>query len=95
MPRTKSHGHKRRHLFKVGDLVRWNRWHTDSDWIKVDGSITYKKQVKSHLGIVLEVYQSHSKGRCWMAGIKFLEPELDTSDWERARPIPLSCLEVM
>ena len=75
--------------------MRWNRWHTDSDWIKVDGSITYKRQVKSHLGIVLKVYRSTSKARCWTADVKFMDASL-CNNYEHlyGRPIPLSCLEV-
>ena len=93
MPATKPHGYKRRHLFKVGDLVRWNRWHYSNDWIKVDGGMVFKQQMASHLGIVMEVYQSTSKARCWTAAVRFMEPVLH-SDYELDRPIPLNCLEV-
>ena len=70
MPRTKPHGHKRKHLFKVGDLVRWNRWHPGDIPSPRDGRLVYKPQLRSHLGIVLEVYQSDSRARCWTAVVK-------------------------
>jgi hypothetical protein len=97
MPRTKPHGHKRKHLFNVGDLVRWNRWYTSDDWIKVDGRVHWKQNTRSHLGIVLRVYQSASKARCWSANVKFMETELNTDYWSgdwNGRSIPLGCLEV-
>ena len=95
MPRTKPHGHTRKHLFKVGDLVRWNRWHNSDDWIQVDGRMCWKRKMRSHLGIVLRVYQSTSKARCWSANVKFMDPELNTDYWDWAgRSIPLNCLEV-
>ena len=46
MPRTKPHGYKRKHLFKVGDLVRWNRWHLCDDWTEVDGRKIFKKKIE-------------------------------------------------
>ena len=93
MPRTKPHGHTRKHLFKVGDLVRWNRWHMLDDWIKVDGRMIFKKKMHSHLGIVLKVYKSTSKAKCWTADVKFSDPKLDSDYWGLdGRPIPLNCL---
>jgi hypothetical protein len=47
--------------------------------------------VISHLGIVLEVYRSKTKGRCWTADVKFTSSVL-RNDWEDARPMPLTCL---
>ena len=94
MPATKPHGHKRKHLFKVGDLVRWNRWHTDSDWIKVDGRITYKRRVESHLGIILRVYQNTAgKARCWTADVAFADSILNHHG-EPEYSVPLNCLEL-
>ena len=95
MPRTKPHGHKRKHLFKVGDLVRWNRWHLGDIPTNRAGRLVYKSHMKSHLGIVLEVYQSDSTARCWTAVVKFMDASL-CSNYEHlyGRPIPLSCLEV-
>ena len=95
MPRTRPHGHKRKHLFKVGDLVRWNRWHPGDIPSPRDGRLVYKPQLRSHLGIVLEVYQSDSSARCWTAVVKFMDASL-CSNYEHlyGRPIPLSCLEV-
>ena len=88
----RGHGWRRRKEFAVGDLVQWNRWHLEwDDYITVDGRKSYKKKVISHLGIILEVYRSKSDGRCWTAGVKFLDPKLG-SEWERARPMPLTCL---
>ena len=91
MPQTKPHGHKRRHLFKVGDLVRWNRWHLGDIPTNRAGRLVYKSHMKSHLGIVLEVYRSKTKGRCWTADVKFTSSVL-RNDWEDARPMPLTCL---
>ena len=87
----RGHGWKRRKDFAVGDLVQWNRWHYDDDWIKVDGGMVFKKHMKSYLGIVTEVYRSNSKARCWTAAVRFADPVL-CNDWEDARPIPLTCL---
>ena len=88
----RGHGWKRRKEFAVGDLVQWNRWHLEwDDYITVDGSRTYKKKVISHLGIVLEVYRSKTKGRCWTADVKFTSSVLH-NDWEDATPMPLTCL---
>jgi len=86
----KPHGYKRREQFAVGDLVQWNRWHFCDAAVIVNGRKIFKKKIRSHTGIVLEVYQS-SRSMCWTAGVKFLDPILD-SDWEHARPIPLNCL---
>ena len=97
MPATKPHGHKRKHLFKVGDLVRWNRWHlVDFQPTNRAGRLVYKQQMHSHLGIVLEVYQSDSKARCWTADVKFVDAKLDDTDYWGidGRPIPVNCLEV-
>ena len=95
MPRTKPHGYKRKHLFKVGDLVRWNRWHHGNDWTKVDGRMIYKRHLRSHLGIVLKVYRSTSKARCWTADVKFMDAELNSDYWGwNGQSIPLNCLEV-
>ena len=76
--------------------MRWNRWHTtDIRAYGEDGYIHYHKVKKSHLGIVLKVYQSTSKARCWSANVKFMDPELNTDYWDWAgRSIPLNCLEV-
>jgi hypothetical protein len=95
MPRTKSHGYKRKHLFKVGDLVRWNRWHqTDIRAYGENGLACWYKVKRSHLGIVLRVYQSAGT-RCWTADVKFSDPKLDNDYWGLdGRPIPLNCLEV-
>ena len=87
----RGHGWKRRKDFAVGDLVQWNRWHYDDDWIKVDGGMVFKKHMKSYLGIVTKVYQSTSKARCWTADVKFTSSVLH-NDWEDARPLPLTCL---
>ena len=87
----RGHGWKRRKDFAVGDLVQWNRWHLCDDWIQVDGRKIFKKKMYSHLGIVLEVYRSNSKARCWTADVKFTSSVLH-NDWEDARPMPLSCL---
>ena len=87
----RGYGWKRRKEFVVGDLVQWNRWHLCDDWIKVDGRKIFKKKIYSHLGIVLEVYRSKTKGRCWTADVKFTSSVLH-NDWEDARPMPLSCL---
>ena len=95
MPQSKPHGHKRKHLFKVGDLVRWNRWHPGNIPYPLDGRLAYKPQLRSHLGIVLEVYQSNTPARCWTAVVKFMDASL-CNNYEHlyGRPIPLSCLEV-
>ena len=76
--------------------MRWNRWHPGEIPSPRDGRLVYKPQMRSHLGIVLEVYQSDSKARCWMADVNFMDPKLDdTHYWGTGgRPIPLSCLEV-
>tara|TARA_Y100000593_G_scaffold70236_1_gene128887 strand:- start:471 stop:746 length:276 start_codon:yes stop_codon:yes gene_type:complete len=86
----KPHGYKRREQFAVGDLVQWNRWHISDERMNVVGRVIFKQYMHSHTGIVLEVYQS-SRSMCWTAGVKFLDPILD-SDWEHTRPIPLNCL---
>jgi hypothetical protein len=95
MPQTKPHGHKRKHLFKVGDLVRWNRWHPGNIPYPLDGRLAYKPQTRSHLGVVLRVYQSDSPARCWTADVRFMEAEFNSDYWGwNGQPIPLSCLEV-
>tara|TARA_R110000824_G_scaffold59451_1_gene159595 strand:- start:98 stop:337 length:240 start_codon:yes stop_codon:yes gene_type:complete len=78
----------------VGDLVRWNRWHSDSDWIKVDGYMVFEKHMKSHLGIILRVYQSTSKARCWVADVNFMDSVRNYQD-EPEYSVPLSCLQVI
>ncbi len=99
MPRTKPHGHTRRHLFRVGDLVRWNRWHqTDVRAYGENGYVYYHRIKKSHLGIVLKIYKSNgtaARNPCWTADVKFMEAELNTDYWDWAgRPVPINCLEV-
>ena len=95
MPRTRPHGHKRKHLFKVGDLVRWNRWHPGDIPSPRDGRLVYKPQLRSHLGVVLRVYKSTSKAQCWTADVRFMEAELNSDYWGcHGRSIPLGCLEV-
>jgi len=93
MPATKPHGHKRRHLFKVGDLVRWNRWHLGDIPTNRAGRLVYKSHMKSHLGIVLEVYQSDSTARCWTADVAFMD-SIRNHQGGPEYAIPLSCLEV-
>ena len=92
----RGHGWKLRNDFAKGDLVQWNRWHLGGMPIARDGRLVYKNHMHSHLGIVLEVYQSDSKARCWTADVKFMDAKLDASDcWGGdGRPVPLSCLEV-
>ena len=88
----RGHGWKLRKDFAKGDLVQWNQWQLEwDDYITVDGRKSYKKKVISHLGIVLEVYRSNSKARCWTADVKFTSSVLH-NDWEDARPMPLGCL---
>ena len=87
----RGHGWKRRKDFAVGDLVQWNQWQLGDIPTHRDGRLVYKPQLKSHLGIVLEVYRSNSKARCWTADVKFTSSVLH-NDWEDARPMPLSCL---
>jgi len=96
MPRTKPHGYKRKHLFKVGDLVRWNRWYTSDDWIRAAASpLCWKRKLRSHLGVVLRVYKSTSKAQCWTADVRFMEAELNSDYWGwDGQSIPLGCLEV-
>ena len=76
--------------------MRWNRWHPGDIPSPRDGRLVYKPQLRSHLGIVLEVYQSDSKARCWTAVVKFMDAKLDDVNYwgGDGRPIPLNCLEV-
>ena len=90
----RGHGWKRRKDFAKGDLVQWNHW-TFSDEYREDarGLRTFDKYVASDLGIVMKVYRSTSKARCWTADVKFSDPQpVLHNDWEDARPMPLSCL---
>jgi len=93
MPATKPHGHKRKHLFKVGDLVRWNRWHTNGEWIKVDGYMVFEKHMKSHLGIILRVYQGSPPSRCWTADVAFAD-SIRNHQGGPEYAIPVNCLQV-
>jgi len=89
----RGHGWKLRKDFAKGDLVQWNRWHLCDDWTQVDGRKVFKKKMYSHLGIVLKVYQSTSKARCWTADIKFIDAALNNDYWGlEGHPIPLGCL---
>ena len=89
----RGHGWKRRKDFAKGDLVQWNRWYLSDDHIKVDGRVVFRQHMHSHLGIVLRVYRSTSKARCWTADIKFLDPKLNSDYWGcEGHPIPLGCL---
>ena len=89
----RGHGWKRRKDFAKGDLVQWNRWHPGDIPSPRDGRLVYKPQLRSHLGIVLEVYQSDSPARCWTAVVKFMDASL-CNNYEHlyGRPIPLGCL---
>ena len=87
----RGHGWKLRNDFAKGDLVQWNRWHLGGMPVAREGRLVYKNHMHSHLGIVLEVYRSNSKARCWTAAVRFADPVL-CNDWEDARPIPLTCL---
>ena len=88
----RGHGWKLRKDFAKGDLVQWNHW-TFSDEYREDarGLRTFDKYVASHLGIVLKVYRSTSKARCWTADVKLTSSVLH-NDWEDAKPMPLTCL---
>ena len=88
----RAHGWRRRNDFAKGDLVQWNHWKF-SDEYREDfrGLRIFDKYVASDLGIVLEVYRSKTKGRCWTADVKFTSSVLH-NNWEDARPKPLSCL---
>ncbi len=90
----RGHGWKLRKDFAKGDLVQWNQWQLEwDDYITVDGRKSYKKKVISHLGIVLEVYRSNSKARCWTADVKFSDPQLNNDYYGLGgHPIPLGCL---
>ena len=89
----RGHGWKRRNDFAKGDLGQWNRWHISDERINVDGRVTFKQYMYSHLGIVLKVYKSTSKAKCWTADVKFSDPKLDSDYWGLdGRPIPLNCL---
>ena len=104
MKTHKPHGHKRRHLFKVGDLVRWNRWYLgDIRAYGQDGSTYYNRIMTPHLGIILKVYVGHQQ-RCWVADINFMDTELNENDWSisqsdenvgKARQLPIACLEIL
>ena len=82
----KPHGHKRKHLFKKGNLVRWNRWHLGAIPLQRAGELVYKNQMKSYLGIVLRVYQSPTL--CWTATVVF--SGIDGLNM----PVPVNCLEL-
>ena len=90
----RGHGWKLRKDFAKGDLVQWNHW-TFSDEYREDarGLRTFDKYVASDLGIVLKVYRSTSKARCWTADVKFMDASL-CNNYEHlyGRPIPLGCL---
>ena len=89
----RGHGWKRRKDFAKGDLIQWNRWHPGNIPYPLDGRLAYKPQLRSHLGIVLEVYQSDSPARCWTANVKFMDPALNSDYWGlEGHPIPLGCL---
>ena len=77
----------------MGDLVRWNRWHPNDEWIKVDGYMVFERHMKSHLGIILRVYQSTSKARCWTADVAFADSILNHQG-EPEYSVPLNCLQV-
>ena len=95
MPQTKPHGHKRKHLFKVGDLVRWNHWRLSEEYHEyLNGVRKYDRRVTSDLGIVLRVYQSTSKARCWTADVRFVDIKFDDYWGLGGCPIPLNCLDV-
>jgi len=88
----RGHGWKRRKEFAAGDLVQWNHWKISDEWTEdFRGLRTFDKYVASHLGIVLRVYRSISKARCWTADVRFTSSVLH-NNWEDARPIPLACL---
>ena len=73
--------------------MRWNRWHPGDIPSPRDGRLVYKPQLRSHLGIVLKVYKSTSKAKCWTANVKFLDPKLNSDYWGlEGHPIPLNCL---
>ena len=91
----KPAGYKRAKHFAKGDLVQWNRWHISDESINVDGRVIFKQHMHSHLGIVLKVYRSDSKARCWTADVKFMDAELNSDYWGwNGQSIPLNCLEV-
>jgi len=93
MPRTKPHGYKRRNDFKKGQLVRWNHWKSRDDWYKDHtGKMRWHTYMASDLGIVLRVYQSTSKARCWTADVAFMD-SIRNHLGDPEYPIPLNCLE--
>ena len=90
----RGHGWRRRKEFAVGDLVQWNHWKY-SDEYREDpkGRRWFDKYVASDLGIVLEVYRSDSKARCWTATVRFMDTSLcNNYEYLDGRPIPLGCL---
>jgi len=73
--------------------VRWNRWHNGDQWSKAGGYMVFEKQKKSHLGIILKIYQSTSKARCWTADVAFADSILNHHG-EPEYSVPLNCLEL-
>jgi hypothetical protein len=90
----RPHGYTVREDFAKGDLVQWNHWKLSDEYREdARGLRTFDRYMVSHLGIVLRVYQSTSKARCWTADIKFIDAELNSDYWGLdGRPIPLGCL---
>ena len=82
----RAHGHKRRNDFAKGDLVQWNHWKYSDEYREDSrGLRRFDTYLASDLGIVMRVYRSTSKARCWTAEVNFLNGCYDYG-------IPLACL---